>query len=380
MVVKLENIPTYIINLKRRPDRRRNMQKLVTSLGIKEVHWIPAVDGQELLDAGGRQRSDTGSKGLFKLSWTEDGERQLLPIKLPSSREKGHGNAVWNPWSFLGCNLSHMACWQAIEAKQGCEGFALIMEDDCHLMDEPSKVRSRFRESFQKMLARKPGFAVCYLGGMPLYSGGGSTACGLGPIRKAKRVYQAHAYVLALAHCEDFLAHAKRKMLEQGMLIDNAMVSFQRTPSANNRCFLFDCASPLGLPGVGLIQQGQLGSDLIRDASTQGGKAGWDKAFRKSRGSRKPKLPAKVLRKLGPQKRGVKPIGRRVLKKSAKRRASAGGVRLAGNGSSARAVRAKEQWLQRYKERHGDWPSRRTAWDEKQISMSIWDRVCNAAS
>ena len=58
-VADVRNAPVRCMNLRRRTDRRQNVLTLKGELGLQDFKIITAVDGQELLQSGGRMRKMT---------------------------------------------------------------------------------------------------------------------------------------------------------------------------------------------------------------------------------------------------------------------------------------------------------------------------------
>ena len=48
--LRLQTLSAYVINLMRRPDRRKNMRAVLGSLGVRGVTYLPGVDGSMLLE------------------------------------------------------------------------------------------------------------------------------------------------------------------------------------------------------------------------------------------------------------------------------------------------------------------------------------------
>lgn len=88
---------TYVVNLKRRPDRRKAMETLLDSVGIKGYTFYEAVDGQIL----------TPTAELARLF---------------------HGNDFGTRRGFVGCALSHMNLWKQLLSSKS--DYYTIFEDD----------------------------------------------------------------------------------------------------------------------------------------------------------------------------------------------------------------------------------------------------------
>ena len=94
---------TYIINLERRPDRKKAMETLFSSHGIESYSFFPAVDGK-------------------KLVVTEDIIRLFT------------GNDFKWRCGFIGCALSHYTLWKQL-ANDSENEYYIIYEDDITLCD-----------------------------------------------------------------------------------------------------------------------------------------------------------------------------------------------------------------------------------------------------
>lgn len=93
---------TYVINLKRCPERRLYMENLLSKYPFLNIEFIDAVDGKLLSETQKEEQFDR--KAAFKLYGKQlsDGE--------------------------IGCTLSHQLCYKKII--NGKDDFALILEDD----------------------------------------------------------------------------------------------------------------------------------------------------------------------------------------------------------------------------------------------------------
>ena len=108
------DIRTYVINLKRRPDRRAWIAgSLPPELpAIFTSDWEGPFDGHELDRAN-----------------LEEAGYQLFPWQIESD------NSWWSrplKYGEIGCTLSHLACWRHA-AQNGGEPYILVLEDDAVL-------------------------------------------------------------------------------------------------------------------------------------------------------------------------------------------------------------------------------------------------------
>lgn len=108
----LRQLPTFIINLDRRPDRWEQVQGELKKVGLANITRIPAVDGK-FLSARGLQ--DIMQPEIFA----------TLGKLRETHKELGSVGAI-------GCYLSHMKIWQLV-AESG--EAALVVEDDVKFSD-----------------------------------------------------------------------------------------------------------------------------------------------------------------------------------------------------------------------------------------------------
>jgi glycosyl transferase family 25 len=134
-----QRLKTYVVNLKRRGDRRARMERVLP--GSWDVQftsdWDGPMDGQTL---------DPGDLPGF----------ELYPWQVPSD----------NPWwsrplklGEIGCAISHWKCWQQAAA-DGADP-ALILEDDAVLA---GLCAARLRLRLQLLAAVDPDWDLLYLG------------------------------------------------------------------------------------------------------------------------------------------------------------------------------------------------------------------------
>ena len=357
-------LATFVLNLKRREDRKENMVRFCQQAGLKTVTFVEAVDGSELLrKKHGRVELLRPKIRLHKMTWTGPDKLRVSQLqRLPPKKDARKG---FNLWSFLGCNLSHALAWDMV-MKQG-HGMALIMEDDCHFVGDAKKFGSQLRAGIQGLQAHYPNWCLCYLGGFPLNRPGkpGVKPCVVPGLSKASCVYQAHAYLIRPD--AKFLESLKAKMTGKGLSSANAMVSWTQSAEGRGRAFFFDQPQ--------LVQQGNLGSDLLMLSPDLGGERGWTLNRKRLRDGEAPNLTKGQLKLAGPKGRGTKPIPKKVLVKTMRKRASDGGKARAGNGSSQKTISRKESWLKKFFAEKDVFPTFRQAWDLKRVSRSVYNRV-----
>jgi collagen beta-1,O-galactosyltransferase len=141
------DLATYVINLRRRPDRREWMTAMLPSQlqATFTSDWEGRFDGQEI------SRADLAAIGY-----------QLFPWRIESE----------NPWwsrplklGEIGCTLAHLACWRHA-AERRREPLILILEDDAVLA--PNFLEVLLGGLRQLGQSEPIGFDLLYLGRYPL--------------------------------------------------------------------------------------------------------------------------------------------------------------------------------------------------------------------
>ena len=259
-------LPAYVINLERRPDRLRQMKQLMKSLGVEKVRYRKAVDGIALLQKqAGRSVKKPGKLKKYKLTWT-DAHTKLRISHMQKLPNQMHAQRGWSIWGMLGRNLSHLAVWTDM-VHRGIE-VATIWEDDCHLLHSPVQVKKIFKARMAAIERCYPRWCMVHLGGVATNIPGNlrSSASCVEGVAVARTVYQAHCYVLKIDAA--VLAYIRAKMVDGGLLVDNAFVSWQRSLFKKRQYRAF------WLNGPQLVQQGNFGSDILRATPELGGAAG----------------------------------------------------------------------------------------------------------
>ncbi|MEU8326665.1 glycosyltransferase family 25 protein [Nonomuraea sp. NPDC048881] len=110
-----ERLGTYVVNLKRRPDRRERMTRQLPAELAAEFtsDWDGPFDGADL----------------------DRGRLEALGVELFPWQIESH-NPWWNrtlKYGEVGCTLSHLACWERGLASDA--SVFLILEDDAILVD-----------------------------------------------------------------------------------------------------------------------------------------------------------------------------------------------------------------------------------------------------
>ena len=134
---------TYVVNLKRRADRRARMERVLPATWDVQFtsDWDGPMDGQDI---------DPDDLPGFK----------LYPWAIPSD----------NPWwsrplklGEIGCAISHWLCWQ--KAAADAANPALILEDDIVLADH---FAARLQSCLTRLWITDPHWDLLYLGRWPL--------------------------------------------------------------------------------------------------------------------------------------------------------------------------------------------------------------------
>jgi collagen beta-1,O-galactosyltransferase len=144
MTVRFSDIPIYVINLRRRSDRRAWIQRQIgRHKAIYTSDWDGPFDGLDLT----RAQMEAAGYGLFDWQITSDNPWWSRPLK----------------YGEIGCTLSHLAVWDhaAVHARAP---YVLVLEDDAVL--EPG-----FGDRLEAIVRRAEqsgGFDLLYLGRFPL--------------------------------------------------------------------------------------------------------------------------------------------------------------------------------------------------------------------
>lgn len=134
------SIRAFIVNLRRRPDRRMRMESVLPECLV--VEWVEAVDARRL---------DPTDVRVFS-SWEIDSSNPWWsrPLKLGE----------------IGCALSHRQCWSRA-LRQGIAPVA-IFEDDA--VFDP-RFCARVELGVRRLASLDPAWGMCYLGRYPDRSG-----------------------------------------------------------------------------------------------------------------------------------------------------------------------------------------------------------------
>lgn len=145
MVIGIGDIWTYVVNLRRRPDRRQRMNRILPRdlAATYTSDWDGPFDGLSI------NRAVLDNHGV-----------DLFPWKIDST----------NPWwsrplklGEIGCTLSHLACWRDAQGRN--LEFAVLLEDDVCLTESFTE---RLLGGLGTVAATQPEIGIIYLGRFPL--------------------------------------------------------------------------------------------------------------------------------------------------------------------------------------------------------------------
>mmetsp|Transcript_47746 Transcript_47746/g.87787 ORF Transcript_47746/g.87787 Transcript_47746/m.87787 type:complete len:672 (-) Transcript_47746:19-2034(-) len=252
---------TFVVNLKRREDRRRHIEDVCDQLGVKpEV--IEAVDGRALARSSGahyeylgpatgrtthvyscddaapsRKRSQqpaarpVGFKGLennvYRLTYTDkDGKQKRHLLRMAAHRliQTEHTAAGHELWGALGCSLSHQKIMRKILAEN--LEFALILEDDASLPADVESIKAAFRAGVAFIKEERKDWNLIYLGGhisTSIKSAERTQWRISRELLQCKCIYQTHAYIIHRRIIPGIL-----ERMQQGMAADAALASWSR--------------------------------------------------------------------------------------------------------------------------------------------------------
>jgi glycosyl transferase, family 25 len=134
-----ERLNTYVVNLKRRRDRRRRMERTLPAAWNVQYtsDWDGPMDGQTI------DVHDLADFGLCRWEIPSDNPWWSRPLKLGE----------------IGCAVSHWKCWQQAAA-DGADP-ALILEDDAVLAPHCAQ---RLQSHLTRLSAIDPHWDLLYLG------------------------------------------------------------------------------------------------------------------------------------------------------------------------------------------------------------------------
>jgi glycosyl transferase, family 25 len=131
---------TYVVNLRRRPDRRQRMERVLPAGWHVQFtsDWEGPMDGQTITI------HDLADFGLYRWEIDSDNPWWSRPLKLGE----------------IGCAISHWMCWQHA-ALTAPDAPALILEDDAVLAP---RCDERLQSQLRQLAAVDPGWDLLYLG------------------------------------------------------------------------------------------------------------------------------------------------------------------------------------------------------------------------
>jgi glycosyl transferase family 25 len=132
-------LKTYVVNLKRRGDRRARMERVLPATWDVQFtsDWDGPMDGQAI------DPDDLPGFGLYQWQIQSDNPWWNRPLKLGE----------------IGCAISHWMCWQ--KAATAAADPALILEDDVVLADHCA---ARLQSGLARLSAIDPHWDLLYLG------------------------------------------------------------------------------------------------------------------------------------------------------------------------------------------------------------------------
>mmetsp|Transcript_19393 Transcript_19393/g.45106 ORF Transcript_19393/g.45106 Transcript_19393/m.45106 type:complete len:660 (-) Transcript_19393:83-2062(-) len=250
------NLRTFVVNLKRRADRRRHIEDVCSQLGL-QPEVVDAVDGLALAagrgasyecigSASGKAGSKStsarktqptavkkpqGFKGLennvYALKYRDqDGKqcRHLLRMAAHRLMETEYTRAGHELWGALGCSLSHQKIMERI-LTESIE-FALILEDDASLPVDAENIKKAYSAGRDYISKERQQWNLIYLGGhiSTTIKATEKTQWRISPeLLQCKCIYQTHAYIIHRRIIPDVL-----RRMRQGMAADAALVSWSR--------------------------------------------------------------------------------------------------------------------------------------------------------
>lgn len=136
-------LKTYVVNLKRRPDRRARMEHVLPASWDVQFtsDWDGPMDGQAI------DPDDLPGFELYPWEVASDNPWWSRPLKLGE----------------IGCAISHWMCWQRAAADDADP--ALILEDDAVL---PDHCAARLQSDLARLSTIDPHWDLLYLGRWPL--------------------------------------------------------------------------------------------------------------------------------------------------------------------------------------------------------------------
>ncbi|MEY9934557.1 glycosyl transferase family 25 [Catenulispora sp. GP43] len=141
----LEDLQVYVVNLRRRSDRRKHMKEILPmSLAVEFTsEWEREFDGAQM------EAKDLRALGIGLFPWRIDSENFWW------ARDLKFGE--------IGCTLSHLACWR--RALESGRQLFLVLEDDVSLSPD---FCNRVLAGINRARRRRVEIGLVYLGRVPL--------------------------------------------------------------------------------------------------------------------------------------------------------------------------------------------------------------------
>jgi collagen beta-1,O-galactosyltransferase len=137
--LKTQGLKTYVVNLKRRPDRRARMERVLPATW--DVQFTSDLEGP--MDGQAIDPDHLTGFGIYQWEIPSENPWWSRPLKLGE----------------IGCAISHWTCWQ--QAAADGAGPALILEDDAVLVDHCAE---RLQARLAQLSAADPHWDLLYLG------------------------------------------------------------------------------------------------------------------------------------------------------------------------------------------------------------------------
>jgi len=140
--VTLAELPTYVVTLARRSDRRVRLEKEASAIGLRSLYFNTDLG----LEVDARTLESSGHPSVELFPWElaqTDNKWWRRPMKLGE----------------LACSLAHLALWQAIA--DAAHPLALILEDDAMLS---APLESELDATLQELVVHDPAWDLLYLG------------------------------------------------------------------------------------------------------------------------------------------------------------------------------------------------------------------------
>lgn len=150
----------YVVNLKRRADRKNKISEEISKLGLLDkTEFVEAVDGCYIDD------KYIAENELNIFPWKYTRYHSFFKLLKLHSKIRHFYNREITPGE-IGCSLSHLKIWQKIKS-DNCKN-ALILEDDSVLAIEPEIFHSIVDRELQNLTQHNYNWDMLYLGRSPL--------------------------------------------------------------------------------------------------------------------------------------------------------------------------------------------------------------------